>query len=70
MLAGRDLTTWMQKILKDNNYNFDTSAEKEIVRDMKETTCFVSQNYEEDLSKAAAGKELEATYTLPDGQIC
>lgn len=70
MLAGRDLTTWMQKILKDNNYNFDTSAEKEIVRDMKETTCFVSQDYEGDIAKASAGKELETTYTLPDGQIC
>jgi actin beta/gamma 1 len=67
MLAGRDLTTWMQKILKDNNYNFDTSAEKEIVRDMKEKTCFVSQDYEGDLAKAAAGNELETTYTLPDG---
>lgn len=70
MLAGRDLTTWMQKILKDNNYNFDTSAEKEIVRDMKEKVCFVSEDYEADLKKAASGNELETTYTLPDGQIC
>jgi actin-related protein len=45
MLAGRDITTWMQKILKDNNYNFDTTAEKEIVREMKEKVCFVSRNY-------------------------
>ena len=62
MLAGRDLTTWMQKILKDNNYNFDTTAEREIVRDMKEKTCFVSQNYAEDLEKAQKGFELETTY--------
>jgi actin-related protein len=71
MLAGRDLTTWMQKILKDNNYNFDTSAEKEIVRDMKEKTCFVSENYTADLEKAAkGGSELETSYTLPDGNVC
>ena len=70
MLAGRDLTTWMQKILKDNNYNFDTTAEKEIVREMKEKVCFVSQNYQEDLEKAAKGPEHETTYTLPDGNVC
>ena len=70
MLAGRDLTTWMQKILKDNNYNFDTTAEKEIVREMKEKVCFVSQNYQEDLEKAAKGPEHETSYTLPDGNIC
>lgn len=26
-LAGRDLTTWMCKLLKENNYYLDTSAE-------------------------------------------
>lgn len=70
MLAGRDLTTWMQKILKDNNYNFDTSAEKEIVREMKEKVCFVSQDYAGDLEKAAKTQELETQYTLPDGNVC
>lgn len=70
MLAGRDMTTWMQKILKDNNYNFDTTAEREIVRDMKEKLCYVAEDYEEELKKAAAGSELEETYTLPDGNLC
>ena len=32
MLGGRDLTSWMQKILKDSNYILDTSEEKEFVR--------------------------------------
>jgi len=36
MLAGRDVTRWMAKIMKDDNYNFDTSAELEIVRSIKE----------------------------------
>ena len=70
MLAGRDMTTWMQKILKDNNYNFDTSAEREIVRDMKEKMCYVAEDYEAELKKAESGSELEKQYTLPDGNIC
>ena len=70
MLAGRDITTWMQKIMKDNNYNFDTSAEREIVRDIKEKKCYVALDYEEELKKAGPGSEVETTYTLPDGNLC
>lgn len=70
LLAGSNLTDYMVKILKDNNYNFTTTAEREIVRDMKEKHCFVSQNYKEDLEKATTSTEHEVTYTLPDGNTC
>lgn len=70
LLAGRDLTDWMVRILKDDNYNFETSAEKETVRDMKEKTCYVADDYEAELKKAAEGSELQTSYTLPDGNVC
>lgn len=70
MLAGRDMTTWMVKILKDSGYNYDTSAEREIVRDMKEKMCYVAEDYEAELKKAESGSELQKQYTLPDGNIC
>jgi len=70
LLAGRDLTDFMVRILKDNNYNFETSAEKETVRDMKEKMCYVADDYEAECKKAEENSELEVTYTLPDGNVC
>lgn len=70
LLAGRDLTDFMVRILKDDNYNFETSAERETVRDMKEKMCYVADDYEAELKKASETSELEKSYTLPDGNIC
>lgn len=70
LLAGRDLTEFMTRILKDDNYYFETSAERETVRDMKEKMCYVADDYEAELKKASEGSELEESYTLPDGNIC
>lgn len=66
-LAGRHLTNYMARLLTLRGYAFNSSADFEIVREIKENVCFVSYDTDKDRKLALETTILDKNYRLPDG---
>ena len=70
-VAGRDVTEQLQLLLRKNGHVLHTSAEKEVVRMIKEKACYVSldpKREEKDWMNSYHKSEAKSVdYALPDG---
>lgn len=65
-IAGRHITNYLIKLLQLKGYAFNSTADFEIVREIKEKCCYVSANIDHDRKLAKETTCLEQEYKLPD----
>lgn len=68
-MAGRACTEWMNKIMGELGISFTSSAEKEIVRDIKEKLCYVALDFDEEMKKYKNSASNHSPFELPDGNV-
>ena len=62
-IAGRDVTRYLRLLLRKEGINFKTTAEFEIVRTIKERSCYLASNPQKEETIDTD----KFPYTLPDG---
>ena len=68
-VGGRDVTEYLRKLLTERGYAFTTTAEHEIVRDIKEKYAYVAYDFDEEYETSRNGGDSDVTYELPDGNV-
>ena len=68
-LAGRDLNDYLLGLLLQRGYSFSSSSSnKDEIKKIKETKCYVAQDFDAEMKAAAEQTTIESYYKLPSGE--
>jgi actin-related protein 2 len=67
-IAGRHITEYLIKLLQIKGYAFNSTADFELVREMKEKYCFVSCDIDSDRKLDKETTYYNSIHKLPDGR--
>ena len=67
-IAGRHITEYLIKLLQMKGYAFNSSADFELVREIKEKYCFISCDIKSDRKLDAETTYYNSIHKLPDGR--
>ena len=67
-LAGRDITDHLILLLRRAGYNFHTSSEFELVKQIKEKNCYVATMYSNEEKFMEEPSKSTSVFLLPDGR--
>ncbi|XP_053561869.1 uncharacterized protein LOC128652900 isoform X1 [Bombina bombina] len=66
-VAGRDITEHFMRLLLECGHSFVTTAEREMVRELKEKLCYVALDPKLEMKRNH--EEIMKEYKLPDGKV-
>jgi len=67
-IAGQDITKYLIKLLRQAGYPLTSTAEKQLVIEIKETLCYVSSDFNKEIEQMKDSSILGETYKTPEGE--
>lgn len=68
-LGGRDISRYLQMLLRKSGISLLSSSEFEVVRNIKEKTCYVSMSVSKEEKENFINGNRHESFALPDGKI-
>lgn len=68
-IGGKDVTDYLQMLLSERGLHLTTSAEREIVKNMKETHGYVALDFAQEYAASKSGMTRRVSYQMPDGNV-
>ncbi|KAK2962479.1 putative Actin, gamma [Blattamonas nauphoetae] len=65
--AGRNVTTRLSQLLMEAGYIFSSTAEMDLVREIKEQLCYVTPNLNTSITQLSTSSVSSRSFNLPDG---